>query len=108
MRIGEIIGGVALAGLLVLLGLAITDDRRPAADTVDTSPFVFDTAAPTSVASSAGAVGATETTAPIAPSTTTAAAAPGGAPGTTAPALASTTTLIAAAGRAAIALRVLN
>ena len=63
MRIGEIVGGVALVGVAVLVGIALTDDRRSEHTTADTSPFVFDEAtAPTSVA-------ATTTTAPPPPST---------------------------------------
>ena len=61
MRIGEVVGGVALVGVAVLVGIALTDDDAPEIITADTSPFVFDASSTTitSTTSTAPAAGST-------------------------------------------------
>ena len=109
MRIGEVVGAVALVGVAVLVGIALTDDPTPETITADTSPFVF--AASTSPAPSSTAAttpppttaAVATTVAPAAP--TTAARPPRRHPPTTA---APTPALIPPEQRAGIAVRVLN
>jgi hypothetical protein len=95
MRIGGIVGGAALVGVAVLIGIALNDDSAPEIITSDTSPFVFNTTPTTSVP------GVAPTTA--AASTSTAATTPA-----TTDAPPTTTTLIPPEQRAGIAVRVLN
>ena len=111
MHIGEIVGGVALVGVAVLVGIALIDDDAPELITADTSPFVFDTAAATSTSTSTSSstvppVASTpRTTAPVRTraSSPTSTAAP-----TSAEPAAPTTTLIPPEQRSGIAVRVLN
>ena len=92
MRIGEVVGGAALVGIAVLVGIALTDDTSAEIITTDTSPFVF-------------GAGTTTSTITITASTPTTAASPSTP---SAPPATSTTTLIPAEQRGAIAVRVLN
>jgi hypothetical protein len=101
MRTGDIVGGVALAGLLVLLGLALSEDRRPAAITPDTSPFVFASTAPTTAVASSVAVPPATTSAPPAAAPTSAAPPAAAPPATNA-------ALLPPEARAAVQVRVLN
>ena len=103
MRIGDVVGGVALIGLAALVGLAMTDDDAPQTITADTTPFVFEST-PTSVTTIATTVSTTTEPQPpttVAPETSAAELSPSTPPATT-------TTLVPVAQRAGIALRVLN
>jgi hypothetical protein len=108
MRIGELVGGVALLGVAVLVGIALTDDPTPQRITSDTSPFVF----PASTAPSTASTSATSPTTPAATTVSTVATAPTtveaavvSTAATTAPPL---PTLIPPDQRGGLAVRVLN
>jgi LytR cell envelope-related transcriptional attenuator len=118
MRIGEVVGGVALVGVAVLLVIALTDDGAPETLTADTSPFLFaastssaalSTATTTATSPSVESPGSTASTADTTDATTTTAPTTSTLAGTT-----STTTVAPTSGsispdqRAGIAVRVLN
>jgi LytR cell envelope-related transcriptional attenuator len=107
MRIGEVVGGAALIGVAVLVGIALTDDRTPETITSDTSPFVFadSTSPPEASTPVTGAPTLDETTtSTTAAAPTTVDAAEPATPTTAAP----VPTLIPPDQRAGIAVRVLN
>jgi LytR cell envelope-related transcriptional attenuator len=114
MRIAEVVGGVALVGVAVLVGIALTEDRQPDTITTDTSPFVFAATTSAARASTSTAEATTSTRPPRQPRTTTTrpptitTGPPSTAPPATTVPAPPTTTLVPPEQRSSIRVRVLN